>query len=206
MSHAVIAFEELSPAEQQQFQLWTADIQAIANKSTSTSLARKPPRLTIVPLTLGATTHHASTTGDKFMISPDLLSANTDLRHYFIAHELGHAEGRHPLITAASPVIGAAPFGYLSIATQFLGGVGPVGFAVGSTMLAAGAITIFAYARTMIFEWDADRRGVRMIGEQSMLAGMALAKGLRAPASSAFYDNKRDRLTGKRPTIWKPKD
>jgi len=39
-----------------------------------------------------------------------------------------------------------------------------------------------------------------------MLAGMALAKGLRAPASSAFYDNKRDRLMRKRQAIWKPKD
>ncbi|MGC4077737.1 MAG: hypothetical protein QM702_12055 [Rubrivivax sp.] len=206
MSHAAIAIEELSPVEQQQFQLWTADIQAIANKSTSASLARKPPRLTIVPLTQGATTHHASTTGDKFMISPDLLPACADLRHYFIAHELGHAEGRHPLITAASPVIGAAPFGYLSIATQHLGGIGPVGFGIGSVMLAASAITMLAYARTMVFEWDADRRGARMIGEQNMLAGIALAKGLRAPASSAFYDNKRDRLMGKRPSLWKPKD
>lgn len=109
MSHAEIAFEELSPIEQQHFQLWATEIQAIAAKSKSKGLAKKPPRLVVIRLPQDAGALHASTDGGKLMISRDVLPACPDLRRYFIAHELGHVEGRHPWISFGAAAVAMLP-------------------------------------------------------------------------------------------------
>lgn len=208
MSHAEIAFEELSPIEQQHFQLWATEIQAIAAKSKSKGLAKKPPRLVVIRLPQDAGALHASTDGGKLMISRDVLPACPDLRRYFIAHELGHVEGRHPWISFGAAAVAMLPVMYWSASARWFGGNSAAEIAVESLLVLSCVLTLTLYLKSMLFEWDADRRAARMLGPNgvaAMLSGIALVKPLRGAPLATFYDSKRDRLLGKRPSVWKPK-
>lgn len=172
---------------------------AIASKSACLRLSKRPPKLRVVPTPTKPHSEGASTEGGNVIITRGLLPVPVALRAYFLAHELGHVEGGHhwitfgivPMVLCGIPAILGGPN---SLALRcFLGSVSVFGIAVG-----------IAYIRTMIFEWDADRRGARLTSVAQMLQGIVLVQAIRPVGLQAFYANKAAKLQGTPASIWMP--
>lgn len=201
-----ILFSDLSATEQALFQVWASDIQAIAQRSTRPSIALDPPVLKILSTPTKGDTHIAFTDGASFSIARDLLSEPIGLRHYMIAHELGHAEGFHPWFTFGALIgltLGAAAFGPIS--SGKLGSHAVIASITAIAIAVAGFLIAIAKTKSMLFEWDADRRAARMVTVPTMINGIALIEKIRGLHTKPFYDNKRARLLGNPSSIWQPR-
>ncbi|RQO58509.1 hypothetical protein DBR47_12425 [Paucibacter sp. KBW04] len=211
MSIIYVSPASLNPLEQAQLLDWTKEIRELALRSRSKSLAKAAPRLVIIELNAGISkslTHQASTNGRDFTISRDMLPINANLRRYFIAHELGHVEGHHSLVSSAGVILALLSIALMSAYVKLFSGNPKSVLSFAGPLIVVGIATAIAYDKSMLFEWDADRRAARMLGPTGtaeMLAGIALIKALRSPSMNAFYDNKRDRLQNKKPSIWQPR-
>lgn len=148
----------------------------------------------------------ASTDGQNFNITRDLLPAAVNLRRYMVAHELGHVEGLHPRITFIGAI--CAGLALLTIKPYHEGMFGSFAIPIGIAAIALGIlglVAIFAMSFTMLFEWDADRRAARMTNVPTMLNGTLLIEQIRGAHAKPYYDNKRARLLGQPCSIWSPR-
>ena len=199
-----VPFASLSQTEQAQFNNWLSDIRAVGNKSKRKRLASSPPELLVFDNGAPLGSHHASTTGNHFRITRDLLPVAVDLRRYFVAHELGHIEGFHPLITSFSGIAFTLSFatGLILLNAQRSGSSHPFLSAICLSLCIASLAVLLIYNYTMWFEWDADRRGARMIGARAMTTGINLLMPIRGPALRTYYSKKKRRLAGLQASHW----
>lgn len=137
----------------------------------------------------------ASICGSRITVSERALGLPDDARRYICAHELGHAAGRHSLMTSS-----AFPAGAVSWAIGLEAGF-PL---AGAALMLAGTAISMAHLLTMAFEYSADRAGARLIGTEAMVAGIRSLErlGLISPAGAEM---KARALLGGRRAPFKPK-
>ncbi|MCY4753577.1 M48 family metalloprotease [Pelomonas aquatica] len=155
-------------------------------------MRRWRPGISVVETT-SSSGFQANTSWRTIFIDRAALRSSSEARRYLLAHELGHLEGWHSVITVC-----AGLFIVLGIA-------GAIRSAAAGNLLSAAlfALASFAalavlwmYAKTMVFEWEADRRGARMLGRDEMLRGMDQVAASRLSSQQSYYECKRRKLNG----------
>lgn len=177
-------------------EIWEGRLKELASKSSNPLVRGVTPKL-VVKDKPGFNAH---TGWHSIVISKDLLGVSPEIRDYILAHELGHIEGSHGYITTTiTPLL---PFGaFLGLALHFKLGISAVAAILWTTPFCiAGLIVAILYSKSMIFEFNADRRGARLIGTQEMVDGIKQLGTLKR--SLDIYQSKIDHLSGKAISIF----
>jgi len=197
----------LSNAENAAISIWLRDLDTLLGRS---QIRVRRPFITLKVVENRATQMDPSANWLTITITRDCLTLvaptgpDADLRKYFLAHELGHVEGQHTAISMLGALCIIPGFLWLMQAlapkVNFpWSSLFWFNFALG----VLGTLVIIAYQQSMLFEWNADKRGARITSSADMEQGITEVLQYRKIEDHPYYQNKSDKLSGGEPSFWK---